>query len=461
MLHSIRHRAALLALAAACIGAAPARAQANRSALVSRLDSIAASPVAQNRAVGLVAAVVRGNDTLLLRSYGKADVEWDVPMQADAVFEIGSIAKQFTAVAILQLRDSGKLSLDDDITRWLPDFTSHGNKVTLRRLLDHTSGIHDFTETPEFASLVSNRVFPRDTAYALIQRYPFDFKPGERQLYSNSGFFLLGLVVEKASGISYEEYVETRLFAPLGMTRSMYGNYMENVPRRAHGYGLQGGQVWRMPTNITTWALGAGGLYSTANDLVTWLKALHGGKLLSSKSYAEMMAPSTLGNGMKLRYGLGVGVYRDIRGLDIVEHGGIVAGFRSEARWYPEAQAGVVVLTNTTGGIDPESVARELGTALFPPRSATKAFIGDPAPLLGRYTGRGTREELTVEVTHGPQGLMVSGNGSPPRPLPWIEGRTFLFNNIYLTFGRPGETGPVRELGFNPAKGLMFVLERQ
>ncbi|MGZ8376291.1 MAG: serine hydrolase domain-containing protein [Gemmatirosa sp.] len=457
----IRLRTIVVALAATCVGASTAAAQADRAALSTRLDSIAGAAVAGNRAVGIVAAVVRGTDTLLMKSYGRADVEWNVPMPTDATFEIGSIAKQVTAVAVLQLRDAGKLSLDDDVTKWLPDFDTRGNEVPLRRLLDHTSGIHDFTETPEFRSLVSNRVFPRDSAYALIKRHPFDFPTGERQLYNNSAFFLLGLIVEKASGMTYEDFVEQKLFAPLGMTRSMYGNYMENVARRAHGYGLQNGQVWRMPTNITTWALGAGGLYSTAADLVTWLTALHGGRVLSPKSYAEMMAPATLGNGMKLRYGMGVGVYRDVRGLDVVEHGGIVAGFRSEARWYPEAKAAVVVLTNTTGGIDPEMIARDLGTALVPARPATQAFAGDPAPLLGRYRGRGTSEELTVEVTHGPQGLMISGNGSPPRPLPWIEGRTFLFNNIYLTFGRPGDPGPATELGFNPAKGLFFVLARQ
>lgn len=442
------------------LAAASAAGAQARATLATRLDSIAGSVVAQNRAVGMVAAVVRGSDTLLMKGYGRADLEWNVPMPVDALFEIGSVAKQFTAVAILQLRDAGKLTLDDDIAKWLPDFETRGSRITLRRLLDHTSGVHDFTETPEFRSLVSNRFYPRDSAYALIKRYPFDFPAGERQLYSNSGFFLLALVVEKASGISYEEYVEKRIFEPLGMKRSMYCNYMENIERRAHGYGIEGG-VWRMPTNITTWALGAGGLCSTAPDMITWLKALHGGKVLSPRSYAEMMAPSSLANGMKLRYGLGVGVYRDIRGLDIVEHGGIVAGFRTEVRWYPEAQAAVVVLMNTTGGIDPELVGRELGSALFPPRAATKPFTGDPTPIVGRYAGRGAREDLAIEVTHGPDGLMFSGNGSPPRPMPWLEGRTFIVNNIYLTFGRPGEAGPATEVGVNPAKGLFVVIKRQ
>ena len=137
-------------LALVSIGASTAIAQSG-AALVQRLDSIAGAGVRENRAVGIVAAVVKGNDTLLLKAYGKADVEGDVPTTVDTVFEIGSVTKQFTAAAILQLRDEGKLSLDDDITKWLPDFETRGNKVTLRQLLDHTSGIVDLAEMPEFA----------------------------------------------------------------------------------------------------------------------------------------------------------------------------------------------------------------------------------------------------------------------------------------------------------------------
>jgi CubicO group peptidase (beta-lactamase class C family) len=408
-------------------------------------------------------AVVKGNDTVLFKAYGKADVEWDVPMTADAMFEIGSLTKQFTAVAILQLRDQGKLSLDDDITKWLPDFDTRGNKVPLRRLLDHTSGIHDFTETPEFPSLISNRVFPRDSAYALIKRYPFDFPSGEMQLYSNSGFWLLGLVVEKASGMSYEDYVEKKLFEPLGMKRSMYCNSMENIERRAHGYRIREGQLSRAPTNVHTWGFSAGSLCSTAGDLVRWLKALHGGKVLSPASYAEMTTPSKLAEWATLRYGMGLGVYKDVNGLQLFEHGGVNAGFWTEANWYPESQTGIVVLQNTNGILDPEEVAELLAWQLLVDgrRPGTKTYTGDPAPLVGRYKGRGRNGDLTIEVTQGPQGPMVAANGSPPRPLAWLDGWTFRFQGFVLTFHRAGNSGPATELGFNPAKGLYTILKRQ
>jgi CubicO group peptidase (beta-lactamase class C family) len=439
-----------------------AAAQSNRADLVKKLDSLAGSGVLENRAVGIAAAVVRGNDTLLMKGYGKADVEWNVPMPADALFEIGSITKQFTTVALLQLRDDGKLSLDDEITKWLPDFDMRGNKVTLRRLLDHTSGIKGLTEMPEFGNLSSNPRFPRDSAYALIKRYPFDFKTGEAQIYNNSAFWLLGLVVEKASGTTYENYVEKKLFEPLGMKRSMYCNSAENVERRAHGYGVQNGVIRRAPTNVHTWPFSAGSLCSTAGDMVTWLKALHGGKLLSPKSYAEMTTPAKLNDGTVTRYGMGIAVGKDIRGLNFIGHGGSIAGFVSEATWYPDAQAAIVVLMNSSGTIDPGAVAGELAAELLPWNPPTpKPFAGDATPLVGRYKGPSRGREMVVEVTQTPQGLMVSANGSPARPLPLVDGWTFRQGNSFLTFRRTGDSGPATELRFDGGPGSYYILKRQ
>jgi CubicO group peptidase (beta-lactamase class C family) len=454
-------RSFLTALLLLGISAAPAAAQSDRAALVKKLDSLAGSGILENRAVGIAAAVVRGNDTLLLKSYGKADVEWNVPLPVDAVFEIGSITKQFTAAALLQLRDDGKLSLDDDLTKWLPDFDPRGNRLTLRRLLDHTSGIKGLTEMPEFGNLASNGRFPRDSAYALIKRYPFEFRTGEAQIYNNSAFWLLGLVVEKASGLSYEDYVEKKLFEPLGMKRSMYCNSSENVERRAHGYGVQNGVVRRAPTNVHTWPFSAGSLCSTAGDMVTWLKALHGGRVLSPKSYAEMTAPSKLNDGTPLGYGMGIAVGKDIRGLNFIGHGGSIAGFTAEATWYPDAQAAIVVLMNSNGNLDPGAVAGELAAELLPwTRSVPKQFSGDPTPLLGTYKGPSRGREMIMEVTQGAQGIEFSANGSPRRSLPWVEGLTFRQGTALLTFRQTGSSGPATELRFQ-AGSAYYILKRQ
>jgi CubicO group peptidase (beta-lactamase class C family) len=461
MLKLARLRSSLTALALLAIAVGPGAAQSDRAALVTKLDSLAGSGVRENRAAGIVAAVVRGNDTLLFKGYGKADVEWNIPMPADAMFEIGSITKQFTAVALLQLRDEGKLSLDDEMTKWLPDFDTRGNTVTLRRLLDHTSGIKGLTEMPEFGNLSSNARFPRDSAYALIKRYPFEFRTGEAQIYNNSAFWLLGLVVEKASGMTYEDYVEKRLFAPLGMKRSMYCNSSENVERRAHGYGVQNGQIRRAPTNVHTWPFSAGSLCSTAGDLVTWLKALHGGKVLSAASYAELIAPSKLNDGTPIRYGMGLAVGKDIRGLNFIGHGGGIAGFTSHATWYPDAQAAIVVLMNSNGDIDPGAVAGELAAELLPwERPVVKQFTGDATPILGTYKGPSRGREMVVVITQTPQGPAFSANGSPARPLPWVDGLTFRQGNTFMTFRQNGNSGPATELRFD-AGGGYYILKRQ
>jgi CubicO group peptidase (beta-lactamase class C family) len=460
MLKPFRRRLPLVALGLIAV-ALPVAAQSGRT-LVQKLDSIAGSGVLENRVVGIAAAVVKGNDTLLLKGYGKADVEWGVPLPADAMFEIGSVTKQFTAAALLQLRDQGKLSLDDDITKWLPDFDTRGNKLTLRRLLDHTSGIVGITEMPEFGNLASNGRFPRDSGYALIKRYPFQFPTGEAQIYNNSAFWLLGLIVEKASGVTYEDYIEKKIFEPLGMKHSMYCNSAENIPRRAHGYGVQNGVIRRAPTNVHTWPFSAGSLCSTAGDMVTWLKALHGGKVLSPKSYAEMITPSKLNDGTPLRYGMGIGVGKDSRGLNYIGHGGAIGGFLAEANWYPDAQMAIVVLMNTNGNLDPGAVAGELAAEVLPwTRPTVATFTGDPTPIVGKYKGPSRGRDMIVEVTQTPQGPAFSANGSPARQLPWVEGLTFRQGNAFLTFRRAnGNTGPVTELRFD-AGGGYYILKRQ
>jgi D-alanyl-D-alanine carboxypeptidase len=443
-------RSAIGALALLCIAASALAAQSGR-ADPRILDSLAGSGVLQNRAIGLVAAVVRGNDTLLMKAYGRADVEWDVPMTTDAMFEVGSIAKQFAAVAILQLRDAGQLSLDDAITKWLPNVGASGNKVSLRHLLSHTSGIFRFSDTPEFEI---NYVgpFPRDSAYRLIKLDPFQFSPGEAQAYSNAGFWLLGLVVENASGMKYEDYVEKKIFEPLGMKRSMYCNSSANVPHRAHAYGMQAGVIRRAPQLSYTWVFAPGAICSTAGDLVTWLKALHGGQVLSPKSYTEMTTPSTLADGTALQYGMGIKVGEDYRGLRYIGHGGTAPGFRADATWYPDAQMAVVVLTNTSpAALSPGGVGGALAREVLPwPRREFKYYTADPAPLLGKYqiVAGGNMSGAVIEVTQSPTGLAFSVNGSRPEALPWIGGLKFYAQeNVTLTFRRAnGDTGPVTEL---------------
>jgi len=454
-MHHLLRGAALLALASQSLAA---QAPADRASLVRKLDSIAESPLVEKRTTGIVAAVVRGTDTLLMKGYGKADVEWNVAMPADAVFEIGSITKQFTAAAILQLRDAGKLSLDDEITKWIPDFPAT-HRITLRRMLDHTSGIKGLTELPEFGVMVRS-LWSRDSALALIKRQPPHFAPGEAAIYNNSGFWLLGIVVEKASGMSYEDYVEKNMFAPLGMTRSSYCNSDAVVDKRAHGYQVQGAMMRRAPMNIHRWPFAAGSLCSTAGDLVIWMKALHGGKVVSKQSYAEMTSPSKLNDGTPLNYGMGIGVGRDPGGRRFIGHGGAIAGFVAEATWYPDADLYVVYMVNSNGNVDPGSFVGELSAEILPLKMpAFAAFTGDATPLVGKYKGPWRGPDMTIDVTQTPQGIAVSNNGGPARQLSWVEGNTFRLGGTLITFRRTG-SGPATELRW-AGGSAHYVLKRQ
>jgi CubicO group peptidase (beta-lactamase class C family) len=447
-------------LALVSIGASTATAQPGR-ALVQRLDSIAGAGVLEKRSVGITAAVFKGNDTLLLKAYGKADVEGDVPMTVDTIIPIGSTTKQFTAAAILQLRDQGKLSLDDDITKWLPDFETRGNKVTLRHLLGHTSGVTNLTEMQELRAmqLFRNPTATRDDVYKVINRYPFQFPTGTMEIYSNTNFWLLGLVIEKASGMTYEDYIEKKIFEPLGMKRSMYCNNSENVPRRAYGYGMRSGMPRRAADIVHTGTYAGGAICSTAEDMNTWLQALHGGKVLPPRSYAEMITPARLNDGTALRYSMGLSVGEDSRGLRYIGHNGGGFGFSSEARWYPGAKLAVVVLTNS----EPDTitvVTGDLAAAVLPVPRPAGPFTGDASLLVGKYRGPGRGTDMVIEVTQTPQGIAFSFDGTAAGPLPWVESWTFRRGDSLLTFRRSSTSGPATGLRFDTA-GDHFVLKRQ
>ncbi len=433
-----------VALVLAPTAALAQAATPSRAAIVARLDSIAESGVKAGRVVGLTVAVLQGNDTLLLKGYGRADVELNVPTPANAVYEIGSVTKQFTAAAILQLRDEGKLDLDADMSRYLPDFPLQGRKISVRRLLDHTSGIKGITELSEFPDL-SRRALPRDSAIALIARQRFEFEPGDAQVYNNSAYILLGLIIEKQSGMSYEDYIEKNIFAKLGMTRSRYCNNTEVVEGRAHGHTYAGRQLRLADYADLRWPYAAGSLCSTAGDMVTWLQALHGGRVLSPHSYTDMTTPAKLADGTPTRYGMGISLANDAGGARLIGHGGAIEGFLAYAGWYPDQRVTVVVLMNSTGPVSPAGLASDLAAQIIPPVNRRfRPFAGDASPLVGTYTGPGRGRPMTVVITKGNDGgILVSPGGVPAQAATWIDGLTFQSGPMELRFDIRTSGAPV------------------
>jgi CubicO group peptidase (beta-lactamase class C family) len=421
-----------------------ALAQAGAQSLQSRdrnqvgasIDSIVASYLAGGRAAGMSVAVIKGRDTLALKGYGFADLEFDVPTPDRAIYEIGSVTKQFTAAAILLLQERGKLSLDDTITRYLPFYPTQGHTITLRRLLDHTSGIKGYTEIPEFGSIVM-RMEPRDSLVAIFSKKPFDFAPGEGQIYNNSAYFLLGLIIEKVSGQSYADFVQRNLFDPAGMRDSRYCSEREIIKRRANGYDMSATGLQRTAYLNHLWPYAAGSLCSTVGDLVAWNRAIHGGRILSRASYAELTTPGTLNDGTRLRYAKGL-VLHSVAGHRVIEHGGGINGFLSAASYFPDSDAIIVVLVNTAGPVSPDAVVasiaeRVLGTV---PPPAAVAYGGDIRRFVGTYAGAGRGREMRVVVSSDSAGLTITDArpGAPVRRARYVSGTTFALGETWYTF---------------------------
>ena len=222
----IRSLLVVLFVAAALTAAASWRAsrisaQSAGGADLAAIRTIVEAPITAGKVAGASVVVARQGQTILSESFGKADLELDVPMPADASFEIGSVTKQFTAAAVLLLAERGKIAIDDEMTRYLPDYPTNNQRITIRHLLTHTSGIKGYTELPEFGDLMPLRKSP-DTLVKMFSGKPLDFAPGENLVYNNSGFFLLGLIIEKASGQSYADFVKANLFDKVGMPGSYY-----------------------------------------------------------------------------------------------------------------------------------------------------------------------------------------------------------------------------------------------
>jgi CubicO group peptidase (beta-lactamase class C family) len=382
-----------------------------------RVDSMVRPYIDRANVAGMDIAVYKNKEPILHKAYGMADLEFNVKMPADASFEIGSVTKQFTGAAICQLAEAGKLGLDDDITKYLA-FNTQGNKVTIRNLLNHTSGLKSYTELPVFGKL-NMFSYNRDTILRLLEKEPFDFTPGDELIYSNSGFFMLGLIIEKVSGLSYEEYVKKNLFDKAGMRNSYYGSETRVIKNRAHGYDV-GEMEYDQNGNPTgksklahsayldhTWPFAAGSLCSTTGDLVEWNDALHHGRILGEKMYKEFITPAVLNDGTKTHYAMGI-TLSELDGKRLISHGGGINGYLSQNSYFPDDNISIVVLINTTGPVSPNEIADHIADFVFG-KAALKigSFNGDVSIFPGTYGGAGRGENFSVIVTKNDSALSI------------------------------------------------------
>jgi D-alanyl-D-alanine carboxypeptidase len=432
----VKRLVASAATMVAVIGAAAVIAA--QAGVAARIDAIVEAPIKAGTVAGASVAVVRRGETIVDKGYGLADLELDVPTPRGATYEIGSVTKQFTAASILLLAEDGKLALDDELTKFLPDYPLQGHHVTIRRLLNHTSGIKSYTEMAEFGELMAVKK-PKETLVTLFSGQPFDFPPGDEQIYNNSAFFLLGLIVEKASGKSYADFVRDRIFIPVGMKNSYYCSEQEIHKNHAHGYDTgKNGLVLKAYLDHS-WPYAAGSLCSNTADLVAWNKALHGGKVLRPDSYKAMTSPGVLNDGTALRYGMGISL-APTDGRRTIAHSGGINGFLSESEYFPDDDLTIVVLLNTAGPVNPRDIARDIADAVLghgPDRA--QPFDGDLAMFAGVYGGRGRGRPARVRFAVSGNALtMVNATAAnaTPNTLTYYGHDTFGFKETVAVFER-------------------------
>ncbi len=376
-----------------------------------RMEELVQSYVTAKQFMGSVLVSQQGK-ILLSKGYGSANLEWEIPNSPTTKFRLGSITKQFTAASILLLEERGKLKVEDPVKKYMADAPAAWDKITIFHLLTHTSGIPSFTSFPDYRSTEAAPTTP-ESLVARFRDKPLEFQPGEKWNYSNSGYALLGYLIEKISGQSYSEFVQQNIFNPLGMKDSGYDSNSAIIAHRAAGYAPGANGLANAGFIHMTIPFAAGALYSTTEDLLKWEQALFGGKVLSSASLAKMTTP------FKQDYAFGLSVSAN-HGFKIIEHGGGIEGFSTQLSYYPDDKLVIIVLGNIVGRF-PSEIAAKLGDIVHgvkqvPPSERKEITV--PPKILADYAGTyeltaGISMVITVEDGH----LMAQVTGQQKFPL--------------------------------------------
>ena len=349
------------------------------------VDAYIESELQAQRIPGLALLVVKDGQTVKSRGYGVANVEHQVAVKPETIFQSGSMGKQFTATAVMMLVEEGRLTLDDLASKYLPDAPKTWKKVTVRQLLSHTSGLKNYPDDFDLRDDYTEQELLQE-----IYSLPFVFEPGEQSAYSNPGYATLGILIHKVTGQFYGDFLRDRIFKPLGMTSTRIISEEDIVPNRAAGYHLINGQLknqdWVSPSLNTT---AEGSLYFNIVDLAKWDAALNTPRLLKKSSFEKMWSPARLNNGLANRGGYGFGWVREqVRGHVVIEHEGAWQGFSSHISRYVDDRLTIVVLTNLSADsyAGPAEIVRHVAgryvAALVPdeaPKSKPKR-LRDPAP---------------------------------------------------------------------------------
>lgn len=406
----------VLAAVLLCVGTPPAFTQTTPAAPAAAKTSGGAPVAASKDSVaidqlfrsalkpgdpGITVIVIRKGQILHRAGYGMASLELGVAATPEHVFRIGSVTKQFTSAAIMMLADEGKLAVSDPITKFLPDYPTQGRTITIEHLLTHTSGIQSYTDMLKWRAML-RRDMTLTELIDLFKNEPMQFAPGEKWRYNNSGYILLGAIIEKVSGKKYADFVSEQIFTPLGMSHTRYDVTDDVIPKRAAGYGETNKRFVNAQYLSMTQPYAAGALVSTVDDLAKWDAGLAAGRVVKPASLEKIFTPYTLSSGETTRYGYGweIGKYE---ARSVQEHGGGIPGFRAHVLRIPSEGVYVAVLSNLAASApDPEALARKAAAiAIGKPLVNPAAVTLTPEQLdayVGRYvTGAGARHIVSRE----------------------------------------------------------------
>ena len=408
---------------------------------------------------GCAMAIVQNHAIAYEHAYGLASIELDVPITPQTVFDIGSDSKQFTALAVLLLERDGKLSLDDDVRRFVPEVPDYGRRVTIRHLLSHTSGLRDYTDLMELDGHdTADRTTEQDALDLIARQRGVNFAPGEEWRYNNTGFFLASIIVKRASGRTLAEFARERIFQPLGMTSTQYlDDTTRIVPRRATSYSPASGGGFRV--NMSDWnQVGDGAIQTTVEDLARWDENFYAPKAGDARMLDAMQTVGTLNSGKPHEYGLGlfVGTYG---GLKRVYHGGSWAGYRAEIMRFPEQRTSFLVLCNVSNSA-PETLAERVAAVWLkdaglvpsspPARRTDNASAHPNAPdeqlraFAGRYAAPDLTMPWTIELVE--HQLRVRTRKADGEPLTPAATDKFSYGGFRVEFERDAKTKTVNGL---------------
>lgn len=310
---------------------------------------------------GAVFLATKMGKVVYRKAFGMADLEMNVKMKPEFVFEIGSMTKQFTAVSVLMLAEQGKLNLNDEITKFIPDYPTKGNVITIHHLLTHTSGIKDFTSMKSIKNIAREDLSPKELV-DFFKNEPMDFKPGEQYKYCNSGYVLLGYIIEIVSGLPYRDFITKYIFNKIGMENTFYASHESIIKNRVSGYRDKQGYV---NTNYISFSIpySSGSIMSNVDDMLKWQKALDANVLLGHAFTEKAFTNYRLNDGTKIAYGYGWHIDQ-LKDKMVREHGGSIFGFKSMGIYEPTEQIYVIGLSNCECN-SPTSITTDIASLLI------------------------------------------------------------------------------------------------